>query len=54
MEKNWFPIARKPVSTSQSEGFVSKIHFQCLKNKFPFEGKVKLSVAGASENGRKK
>ena len=29
MEKNWFPLAKQAVSTSQNEGFVTKIHSQC-------------------------
>ena len=32
-EKKWFPLASKPVSTSQNEGFVSRIHLECLKNR---------------------
>ena len=43
MEKNWFPLARKSVSTSQNKRFISKLRFhqtrkknyrgqECLKN----------------------
>ena len=31
-KKNWFPLARKLVSTSQNEGF-------CFKNAFPMSEK---------------
>ena len=77
MGKNLFQLAKKPVSTNQNEGFVSDIHFQCLKNRyysglhypenplwltrmqnlftntFPLDRKIKLPVAGVSENRRK-
>ena len=29
----WFPLAQKSVSNSQNKGFISKIHFQCLRNR---------------------
>ena len=29
----WFPLALKSVSNSQNEGLISKIHFQCLRNR---------------------
>ena len=31
--KNCFPTAKQPVSASQNEGFVLKIHFQCPENR---------------------
>ena len=32
-KKNWFPLAKQPVSTSQNEILVSKIYFQSVENR---------------------
>ena len=42
--KNLFPLARKSLSTNRN----------AFKNTFPLDGKIKLAVAGVSQNGRKK
>ena len=43
-DKKWFPLAVKSVFTN----------WNAFKNTFPLDGKIKLAVAGVSQNGRKK
>ena len=42
--KNVFPLARKSLSTN----------LNAFKNMFPLDGKIKLAVAGVSQDGKQK
>ena len=44
MDKKAFPLARKSLSTNRN----------AFKNPFPLDEKIRLAVAGVSQNGRKK
>ena len=54
MVKSWFPLARKCVSTSQNEGFVSKLRFHKTRKTYHWQKCLKkIKSVSTSQNAIK-